>query len=103
MFKTTPMICFGALSWPSYPTNVGKLPAGTYTIKARGYDSGGAGITNTFTKTLIVLDCCPGASFTADYSVKDTVVCEGENVVCTNTSSGTGLSYKWLVDGEYIG
>lgn len=96
------MICYGAITYPTHTINLGYLLPGTYSLTVTG-NYVGAGVVSTVTKTLVVLDCCPNAGFTADFNVNDTSVCENDSVFCTNTSTGNGgLTYKWYVDGVYV-
>lgn len=62
---------------------------GNYTITQTVRDS--TGCLNTRVRSLYVLVTDPKARFTSP----DTVVCNGSNVCFSNTSTGTGLTYRW--------
>lgn len=98
--RTYSSVCFGAITYPTHTFNLGILPPGTYTITATA-NYAGIGVASTSSKTLVVTDCCPSAAFTADFDISDTAVCENDSVFCTNTSTGSAVTYKWNVNGVY--
>ncbi|MDR3061797.1 MAG: YDG domain-containing protein [Dysgonamonadaceae bacterium] len=69
--------------------------AGNYTVRVQGV----AG-TNPVTSTTAVVTVGSGATITTPLANK--VYCQGDNVILTVGTSGTGLTYRWYRNGSII-
>lgn len=76
------------------PTGICYATAGTYTVTLQITDQ--VGTDDTIMTNLITVNACgpPVASFTSD-----TLICEGNCITYTNTTTGGGASYVWTFQG----
>lgn len=95
----SPQIILGVLTQWSHTVNLGNVPYGNYTVKARGY------LDNSYlsfaTGWLPVGACCPSAI--PDFDLSSNTVCVGDTVTTSNSSSGSNqLNYTWWLPEDTL-